>query len=49
MKTKVFKIHYSTYVKLRHYFPSKRGETADEYFQRLIEDVLIFDKEGKKK
>jgi hypothetical protein len=41
MKTKVFKIHYTTYLELRHYFPGKRNETADEYFERLLNDIII--------
>lgn len=37
----LIRMNYKTYRELRHYFPAKRGESAADYFDRLINDILI--------
>jgi hypothetical protein len=37
--TKLYRIRYDTYKKIKRVFPSKRNESAADYFERLAEEI----------
>jgi hypothetical protein len=40
-KTMMVRMKYRTFKQMKFYFPAKRGESAADYFERMLEDVII--------